>query len=158
MPMKQISIILILFTAFFFTACEGIVENGGLINGPLESPPYIITKPVSEITERPGYFSYAGIVFKFLNTAKGNIDSITVSFMLFDAKTQTSPFIGTNKFEITKLGLVTVNENKEIIISLDQYIYIAPVEPYLIDFFYISEIHYVDGSTWQDKNGLYRVR
>jgi len=158
MSIKQISFILMLVITLFFPACEGIIKDGGLIYGSQESPPYVITKPVSEINGRPGYFYYAGVVFKFLNTAPKNVDWITVSFMLFDAKTQASPFIGTNKFEITKLGLVTVNENKEIIISLDQYIHVAPTEPYLIDFFYISEIHYVDDSTWQDKDGLYRVR
>jgi len=158
MQIKQNRFFLILLFSAFLMECEDIIRDGVLIHGPMESPPFVITKPVSETTERPGYFYYAGIVFKFLNTAPKNVDKITVSFMLFDAKTKASPFIGSNKFEITKLNLVMINENKEMIISLDQYIHIAPTEPYLIDFFYISEIHYVDDSTWQDKNGLYRVR
>jgi hypothetical protein len=146
----RISIIFILIIMVFFPACDGVFEN--------ESPPYVITKPVFETTKYPDYFYYAGIVFKFLNTSMKDVDRITVSFMLFDAKTQANPFIGSNKFEITKLILVPVNENREIIISLDQYIYIAPTEPYIIDFFYISEIHYIDGSTWKDEKGIYRER
>jgi hypothetical protein len=125
---------------------------------PEELPPFVITKPAFEIIERPYYFRYAGIVFKFLNTAPEIVDKITVSFLLFDQKTQDSPFIGSNKFEIAKLDVVFPDENKEIIISLDQFIYIAPTEPYLIDFFYVYEIHYVDGTVWQDKYGKYRVR
>ena len=125
---------------------------------PDEAPPFVITRPVFMITPRLNYYNYAGLVFNFLNTAEENADGITVSFMLFDAKTQASPFYGSNKFEITKLDLVLPDENKEVIISLDRIIYIAPEEPYLIDFFYISEIHYTDGGAWQDKYGKYRVR
>jgi hypothetical protein len=121
------------------------------------NPPYVVTKPVCEIIERPGFFTYAGVTFNLLNTSEKNIDSITVSFMLFDAETQDSPFAGGNIFKIKKLDTVLINENKEIIISLDKYIYVAPSEPYIIDFFYIVEIQYADGSAWQDPNGIYRV-
>jgi hypothetical protein len=121
------------------------------------NPPYIITKPVCEISERPGVFTHAGISFYFLNTSNQDIAGITVSFMVFDAETQESPFIGSNIFKIKKLDTIQVNENKEIVISLDKYIYIAPSEPYLIDFFYIAEIQYADGSTWQDPHGIYRM-
>jgi hypothetical protein len=123
-----------------------------------EMPPFVITKPVIEINERTNYFCYAGMIFKFYNLAEEYVDKITVSFMLFDNKTELSPFISNNKFEISKWDYVFPNENKEIIISLDQFIYIAPTEPYLIDFFYISEIHYGNGGIWQDRNGIYRVR
>ena len=124
----------------------------------MEAPPFVITKPVFEIYGRTNYFNYAGIVFKFLNHSEEHIERITVSFMIFDPITQTSPFITSNKFEISKWDFVFPHENKEIIISLDRYIYIAPTEPYIIDFFYVSEVHYVDGRVWLDKNGKYRVR
>jgi hypothetical protein len=125
---------------------------------PSEIPPFIITKPVVEITEHINHFTYAGIVFKFLNNYREHVNNITLTFMLFDSKTQLSPFIGTNRFEITKWDFVSPGENKEILVSLDPYIYNAPVEPYQIDFFYISEIQYINGSIWQDKFGKYRVR
>ena len=157
---RKSNVIIVLIITALFTACDSV---SGIIADwppatPSEVPPFVITKPVFETAERPGCFIYAGVVFNFFNTARENVDGITVSFMLFDAETQASPFIGNNKFEITKLDLVLPDENKEIIISLDRYIYIAPAEPYLVDFFYISEIHYSDGSTWQDKYGRYRVR
>jgi hypothetical protein len=121
-------------------------------------PPFVITKPIVEINGRINSFKYTGIVFKLLNNSERYVDRITISFMLFDAKSQTSPFTGSNKFEITKHDFLAPRENKEISISLDQYIYVAPAEPYLIDFFYISEIHYIDNAVWRDPYGIYRVR
>jgi len=135
-----------------FTGCEKLIEN--LV---WEAPPYVITKPVCEISERTYVFTYAGLSFKFLNGSGKTVNRITVSFMLFDAKTLTNPFIGSNIFEISKLDLILPDENREILISLDGYIYTAPTEPYLIDYFYISEISYTDGSVWQDKFGIYNT-
>ena len=156
---RSMGAMIIAITALFM-ACDNV--TGIIADMPpgtaTEVPPFVITKPVFEIMGRANHFNYAGIVFRFLNHAEDHVDRITVSFMLFDPKTQSSPFIGTNRFEISKWDFVFPQENKEIIISLDQYIYIAPTEPYIIDFFYISEIHYVDGGVWQDKNGKYRVR
>ena len=125
---------------------------------PRDMPPFVITKPVMEINERANYYHYAGIAFKFLNNAETQVDRITVSFMLFDAKTQGSPFIGNNRFEIAKWDMIFPGENREVFISLDRYIYTAPAEPYLIDFFFVSEIRYANGRIWEDKQGKYRVR
>ena len=149
--------VLILLT---LTACA---DMGGIITDippatPEEIPPFVITKPTFEINGRPFQFNYSGVVFSFLNTRMEIVQSITVSFRIFDQRTQSSPFIGTNKFEITKMELIHPDERKEIIISLDPYIYIAPTEPFLIDFFYISRIDYVSGRFWEDKYGKYRVR
>jgi hypothetical protein len=151
---------IVLVAAMLFIACDGVI---GIIadlppTSPQEAPPFVITKPVMEISERVNYYTYAGIAFKFLNNADEHIDRITTSFMLFDAKTQGSPFIGNNRFEITKYDMIFPGENKEVFISLDRYIYTAPSEPYVIDFFYVSEIHYTNGGTWADRQGKYRVR
>ena len=161
MKIKQINIFAMLITVtVLFIACDSPAWILMDIppSTPAEIPPFVISKPVVEITERVNHFKCAGIVFKFLNNAGEDVDRITFTFMLFDPKTQSSPFIGSNKFEITKWDFVASGENKEISLSLDQHIYIAPTEPYVIDFFYITEIHYVDDSIWQDKYGKYRVR
>jgi hypothetical protein len=149
--MKILSII-VLAAAALFIACDefSMVTT--------DMPPFVITKPVMEISERTNHYTYAGIAFKFLNNAEEHVDRITVSFLLFDAKTQGSAFTGNNRFEIAKWDMVYPGENREIFSSLDKYIYTAPTEPYLIDFFYVSEIHYTDGRTWEDKQGKYRVR
>ena len=155
-----IFLLVIIVMSIITAACESptwIVADAPPTT-PSEVPPFVISKPVVEITERINYFQCAGIVFKFLNNGGEPVDKITISFMLFDTKTQVSPFFGSNVFEITKLDFVAPGENKEICISLDQFIYIAPSEPYLIDFFYVSNIHYIDGTIWQDEYGKYRVR
>jgi hypothetical protein len=150
----------ILLAAFLLMACDGeawIIADLPPAT-PSEIPPFIITKPAVEINEHVNYFTYAGIVFKFLNNHREHVDNITLSFMLFDTKTQVSPFIGANRFEITKWDFVSPGENKEILVSLDPYIYNAPREPYQIDFFFFLEIHYIDGRVWPDTFGKYRVR
>jgi len=156
----KIKPVLLLLAVTLFMACESptwIIADMPPTT-PSEIPPFVLSKPMVEINERINCFQYAGIVFKFLNNGEKHIDKITICFMLFDAKSQVSPFIGSNKFEIAKYDFLAPGENKEISVSLDRHIYIAPSEPYLIDFFYISEIHYVDGTIWQDTYGKYRVR
>ena len=153
--------IIALTAAMLFIACDdltGIITDMPPPAAPQDVPPFVITKPIMEIDERTNYYTYAGIAFKFLNNYGEHIDRITVSFMLFDAKTGGSPFIGNNRFEITRWDMLYPGENREILISLDQYIYNAPAEPFLIDFFYVSEIHYTNGGSWEDKQGKYRVR
>ena len=160
MRIRKINSAIFIIIAILLAACDG--ASNVIMDlppaTPEEAPPFVITRPILEISSRLNNFYYAGLVFNFLNGSQENVNGITISFMLFDAKTQTNPFIGSNKFEITKYDLVLPNENKEVIISLDSIIYIAPEEPYLIDFFYISEIHYTGGGVWQDKFGKYRVR
>ena len=149
-----------LTAVLLFIACDGMTSIIADLppTAPQDVPPFVITKPEMEINERVNYYTYAGIAFRFLNNSVEHIDRITVSFMLFDAKTGGSPFIGNNRFEISKWDMIYPGENKEVFISLDRYIYTAPTEPFLIDFFFVSEIHYVNGDTWDDKQGKYRVR
>ena len=152
--------IIILKVVSLLTSCTDI---GGIVvdlppTSPGELPPFVITRPIFEITNRPGQFRYAGISFEFLNQADIIVESLTVSFFLFDARTQENPFFGSNRFLITRRDVVHPNQFREIFISLDRFIHIAPPEPYLIDFFYIYEIHYIDGTVWQDHHGRFRVR
>jgi len=152
--------IIILALVALFVSCDvmaGIVMDLPP-SSPGELPPFVITKPVVEIIGRSFHFRYAAVTFDFLNQAPEIVDRVIVSFMLYNPRTLENPFLGSNKFEITRREIVLPNEAKEIIISLDGFIHIAPTEPYLIDYFYIYEIHYVDGSVWQDKYGKFRVR
>ena len=142
------SLLIIIALAALFFGCDNFIMN---------PPPFVITGPICELAEHPYAYRYAGISFNLMNNSEKTINRIKVSFMLFDAKTQSNPFIGNNVFEITKLDLILPNENREIIISLDQYIHIAPSDPYLVDFFYISEIKYSDNTIWKDKYGTYNT-
>jgi hypothetical protein len=136
----------IFIIAFLLPSCTAIIPG---------SPPFVITAPVCELADNSYEFTHAGILFNFENKSNKDIDSITASFMLFDARTQANPFMWSNLFEIKKLIFIPSGENTRVILSLDKFIYITPTEPYLIDFFYISKIEYTDGSIWEDKYGVY---
>jgi hypothetical protein len=136
----------ILIIVFSLPSCDILIKG---------SPPFVITTPVCELADNSSEFTHAGLLFHFKNKSNKDISSITVSFMLFDFKIQTSPFIGSNLFEIKKVTFISSGENTRISLSLDRFIYITPTEPYLIDFFYISRIEYTNGSIWEDKYGAY---
>jgi hypothetical protein len=149
MPKNEKPLIVLIVGTFVLLAACSLSQPG--------SPPYVVTKPVCAIGERTGYYHYAGVEFEFLNTSGKTVSRITVSFMLFDAETEKNPLVGSNLFKLDLLGTVYANEKKEMIIPLDPYIYVAPADPYIIDFFYIKEIRYTDGSSWEDEYGTYHT-
>jgi hypothetical protein len=120
-----------------------------------DAPPYVISKPVCSIEPNPGYYLFAGIEFDFLNISDKNISEINISFMVFDADTESNPFIGSNIIKVNFTDNINPGELKRLIISLDYYMYVAAEKPYLIDFFYVAEIKYADGSSWEDQFGIY---
>jgi len=152
--------IIILTVVLLLTSC---IDMGGIVmdippSSPGELPPFVISRPVFETTGRPAQFNFAGISFQFLNQGNEIVESITVSFLLFDARTLENPFLGSNRFLITRRETLFPNLVNDVFISLDRFIHVAPSEPFLIDFFYIYEIRYVDGTVWQDHHGRFRVR
>jgi hypothetical protein len=122
------------------------------------SPPFVIGKLLCVIGNKPGFFSAGGIEFDLLNKSKKEISYFTASFMVFDAVTEKTPFIGANLIKQSFSGSIKPGELKKLYISLDNYMYAVPSEPYLIDFFYLPEIRYTDGSSWSDTNGIYYTR
>jgi hypothetical protein len=112
---------------------------------------------VCGIGEHTGYYRFAGIEFTFLNTSSTAVAEITVSFALFDAQTKKNPLTGSNKFSLTMRGTVGPYEKKEMIIPLDDYLYLSPSQPFIIDLFYIAKIVYIDGSVWTDTYGVYHT-
>jgi hypothetical protein len=109
------------------------------------------------VGERSGHYQVAGIEFFVLNVSDTAISEITVSFALFDAQTGKNPLTGSNKFSLTLRRVIAAHEKKEMIIPLDGYLYLAPPQPFVVDFFYIAKIVYVDGSVWTDPYGLYHT-
>ncbi len=78
--------------------------------------------------------------------------------MVYDAETEENPFMGSNIIKASFSGTIPGKGIKECAVSLDQYLYVVPDDPYLIDFFYVSEINYENGDQWTDKNGTYHTR
>jgi hypothetical protein len=138
----------------FLSAVLGVLV---LSCAPQSDPPYVVTRPVCATGEHTGYYRFAGIEFTFFNTSGTAVSEITVSFALFDAQTKKNPLTGSNKFSLTLRGTVGPYEKKEMIIPLDDYLYLAPAQPFIIDLFYIAKIAYVDGSVWTDTYGIYHT-
>ena len=141
--------LLMFLTSVCFVCCDAIEP---------EIPPYIISKPESKIGTLPGYYQFAGVEFDFFNATTKDISGINISFMVYDSITKKNPLIGSNIISSSYSGGLLRNTSKKMIICLDKYMYVAPDEPYLIDFFYISKISYSDGSQWEDSNGTYFTR
>jgi hypothetical protein len=127
---------------------------------PTETVPYIISKPTCYAETKEGYYNFVGVEFEYANISDKIVTKISVSFIVYDADTKQNPFIGTNIINETFGGsrIIKSKEKKLLIISLDPYIYVAPAQPYLIDFFYISSVEFSDGSSWEDHNGIYYTR
>jgi hypothetical protein len=101
--------------------------------------------------------NFAGMHFSLFNESGKNIESFTLSFMLYDSEGN-NPFIGSNCIVSKCSWPVKSRENIEFVINLDPYISIVPEEPYRLDYIYVREITYEDGSCWKDPYGMYCTR
>jgi hypothetical protein len=136
--------------ALFVSSCDVFYSADG-------QPPFAVSKPVSAVGKKTDYYAFAGVEFTYLNTSSKTVSSVSVSFMVFDAATKKSPFIGSNIVKTTFDGEIQRGESKYFIVPLDSYLYAAPSEPYLIDFFYIPKVAFADGSAWEDRGGVYHT-
>ena len=136
------------FLLFFFTSC-GTTD--------VLSCPYVIANPCVELGEIDNQQSIAGMHFSFLNESEKDIDSFTLSFMLYDSDGK-NPFIGSNCIVAKCDWSVRAGAFLDFIISLDSYISVVPDEPFVVDYLYVREIRYSDGSQWRDPYGMYCVR
>ena len=119
--------------------------------------PYLIDNPHVEIGRKYTYHKYAGAYLTVYNDSKKTIKKYTVSFMLYDSDGNI-PFTGTNCLVASCETPIPPQEEETFIVNLDSFISSVPDEPYLMDFLYLREIIYTDGSSWKDPFGMYAVR
>lgn len=119
--------------------------------------PYLIADQVVELGSSEGEFNFAGTRFTFYNASDKDVESFTVSFMLYDSDGN-NPFIGSNNVVSTVDGKILSGKSSKIVLSLDDSISVVPEEPYKIDFMYVRKIVYADGSEWTDPFGMYASR
>lgn len=121
------------------------------------SCPYIISNPHVELGKKSNVHEFAGTYFTFYNDSDKTVTEYTVSFLLYDDEGK-NPFIGSNCV-VEKIAMEQKpHEAREAIVNLDSYLSVVPDEPYVIDFMYIREIRYSDGSSWSDPWGMYAVK
>ncbi|MEL3906607.1 MAG: hypothetical protein P1P65_06225 [Treponema sp.] len=141
-------ILIAFFHILFCISCKGV--HSGTV-------PFAVSVPQCKIGAEPGYYEAAGIEFDFYNTSTKDMQEVEVQCMIFDAETKKNPFIGSNIVRAKIRQNIEGGTQKKLIIPLDNYIYIIPEKPYLIDYFFIRKITFNDGSEWKDVFGIYKV-
>lgn len=136
-----------LWVAFFL-----IIMNTSCSVFARDNVPYVINGTFvseSNIAE----YEICGVDIYFLNKSDKVVNSFTVVFFLFDEEGE--------PVNTTKSNLVfRINESVEskesinLCLSLDQYMNYYPEEDYFIDYLYVSNISYTDGTEWSDPLGL----
>ncbi|QTQ15744.1 hypothetical protein [Treponema parvum] len=134
-----------LFLFLIFPSCKTLLER---------NCPYVIGDVSVECGESSGKYHFAGILFTFYNAGPKTVSEFTVSLRLYDDNGE-NPFIGANQIIAVNKEIIGARSVSDIAINLDDFISDVPEEPYRIDFLYVSEIKYSDGSVWQDKYGVY---
>jgi hypothetical protein len=122
---------------------------------PPETPQFIISKPKCIVGSREGYYQKCGVEFELCNIDDREIVELTVSFIVYDRVTKKNPVIGSNQIVSSFSGSIQGHRKKDMVVSLDPYLFVAPDNPYIIDFFYVSRILYMDGTSWSDANRVY---
>lgn len=148
MPMPML-VSAILFASALLGSCS-LFGNG--------SPPYVISAPASVAGPCEGYYRYAGVDFDFCNTGDKAVAELSVSFLVYDAKTKMNPFAGSNLVKYEYSGAIAPGETASLKVSLDGRAHVAPKEPYLVDFFTVPRIVYSDGTSWEDPSCAYYAR
>ena len=121
------------------------------------SSPYLISNPHIELGEYENAHNFAGMYFSFYNGSDKKIENFTLSFLLYDSDGN-NPFVGSNCIVSKCEWPIQSGSSIDFIINLDPYISVVPSEEYQIDYLYVRQITYEDGSVWRDPYGMYCVR
>lgn len=122
---------------------------------PVEPPPFVVSKPVCVLGGSGNLYRICGVEFEFFNTGEKEVESLSVSCMVYDRGTGENPFIGTNLVGAEFEGAIPPRSGVSLAVSLDSYLFAIPSAPYIIDFFRVAKIVYSDGSAWEDPQGIF---
>lgn len=113
--------------------------------------PYFID---GKINSQADNSEICSVDLNFYNKSEKKVIEYTVVFFLFDSNGEV--YANTkNNFVFTVKNEILPNENFECSISLDDFFYEDCCDDlYSLDYLYVSQIKYDDGSAWQDKFGL----
>lgn len=119
------------------------------------TPPYAITKPVYRIAGPDDVCTLGGVFFDFYNKSEKEVVFIETCMNVFDSQTGELAFAGAGGLTSISSCLIEQKQNRNLCISLDEYVYKLETDSLCIDNFFISKIEYNDGTSWQDKIGVY---
>lgn len=118
------------------------------------SCPYQISNSRVEVGALEECYQYAGFHFTIFNDSVKDIESFSLMFTVYDSD-EKNPFNCSNSIASNCDGEVAFNDSRDYVVSLDKYISEIPDEPYIVDYLYVSEIRYTDGSVWKDPYGMF---
>lgn len=116
--------------------------------------PYVIDNPHIELGKKKNVCNFAGAYFTFCNTSEKTVKDFSVSFLVFDEDGE-SPMVGSNRIESEHTIKVESNQCVDVSVGLDKYFQTISESNYVIDYFYVKKINYMDGSFWSDMFGSY---
>ncbi len=135
----------VLFVLIMLVSMLGCMHTNGV--------PYVISEPECKVGKIEDEHDFAGVHFNFYNNSEKRVHTFNFSFIVFDDSGEHSPLIGSNVISARYMQVIDSKETHAIVFNLDPYIHQVPLEPFIIDFFYISKIEYDDGSVWSDPYG-----
>lgn len=131
----------VLFFLIYFSGCKSN-EKQGL--------PYMIDGKIDMKNENS---TVCNVELNFYNKSEKIVNEFTVVFYIFDSEGE---LISSNKnnivFSIKKN--ISSNESYECLVNVDDYFSSNQDDEYFLDYLYVSQIKYSDGSEWQDSFGL----
>ena len=123
--------------------------------GKAGTPPYAITKPVYRIAGPDDVCSLGGIFFDFYNKTEKEVVFIETCMSVFNTNTGQLAFDGAGGLISGANCKIVKNQKKNLCIPLDDYLLQMENPSLCADNFFIKQIKYADGSSWQDKTGTY---
>ena len=138
------------FVIFFFASCSG--ERRSLLE-----PEFTVSTPVYKSAEEDDRCMTGGVYFDFYNRSETDVVFLEVRMNVYESDTGKAAFLQGAQITSESEVYVKAGEKRNMCISLDSYITVAPKAPYVIDQFYVRRIVYSDGSEWRDDAGLYAI-
>ena len=134
--------------ALLFASCPAQLWDAGI-------PPYAVTTPVYKIAGPDDLCTLGGIFFDFYNKSEKEVIFIETCMNVFDTQTGELAFSGAGQLTSISSCKIEKTQKKNLCISLDEYLYKLETNSLCVDNFFISKIEYNDGTSWQDKFGVY---
>ncbi len=132
---------LILCCFILFSGCKSYAQPGA---------PYVIDGRIDMEDEKS---SVCSVELNFLNRSEKTVCEFTVIFYLFDSEGELYS-LGKNNIILSININICGYESYECSVSLDNYFTSIHDDVYTMDYLYVSQIKYSDGTLWEDPFGL----
>lgn len=127
--------------------CEDIAQT--------PSPPYRYIDVHIGVGSVEGCHESIGIYYEIQNVSDETIETMKLSFYLYNSDGTHAPTTGRNYFKVSYDSALAPGERRDICTSLDEEFFYEPATPPTVDRFHIYEVDLSDGSQWRDPYAVY---